>query len=182
MLPSNPMLAGNIVALLSPVIFVPILTYLVKPQNYDWQSMKEIRKGDDHDIAAEANVDLELIPGEAHHTAMEEEAEQAKLKHAVVIARIIAVALTLVLLVLWPMPMYGSGYVFSKPFFTGWVVVGIIWMFCSAFCVGLYPLLNGRPAIARTVKAIFLDVTGKRLARPQVVDAGTWVLTDKASE
>ena len=176
------MLAGNVVALLSPLIFVPILTYLVNPQKYDWQSMKAIRKGDDHDIAAEANVDLELIPGEAHQTASDEEAEQARLKHAVVIARFITVAMTLVLLVLWPIPMYGSGYVFSKPFFTGWVVVAIIWMFCSAFCVGLYPLWDGRHAIVRIVKAIFLDATGKRLtpsARAMVEDAGMWTLANK---
>ena len=29
------------------------------------------------------------------------------------------------------MPMFGSAYVFSKPFFTGWVVVGILWIFFS---------------------------------------------------
>ena len=179
------MLTGNVVALLSPLIFVPILTYFVNPQNYDWQSMKAIRKGNDHDIAAEANVDLVLIPGEAHQTARDEEVEQAKLKHAVVIARLITVVLTLVLLVLWPIPMYASEYIFSKPFFTGWVVVAIIWTFCSAFCVGLYPLWDGRYAMVRIVKAIFLDVTGKRLiplARARVENTGTWTLTDKVME
>ena len=31
---SNPMLAGNVVALLSPLVFVPVLTYTFGPQNY----------------------------------------------------------------------------------------------------------------------------------------------------
>lgn len=158
---NNPMLAGNVVALLSPLIFVPILTYALGPQNYDWVSMKAIRRGDDHDLAAAAHVDLELIPGE-HRTASDEEEEQAKLYKASRIARWMTLGMTLAFLVLWPMPMYGTGYIFSKKFFTGWVVVGILWMFCSAFCVGLYPLWEGRKTSINTAKSIYLDLTGKR--------------------
>lgn len=69
---------------------------------------------------------------------------------------------TLAFLVLWPMPMYGSGYIFSKPFFTGWVTIGIIWIFCSFFAVGLFPLFEGRRTLFNTFKFIFMDVTGKK--------------------
>lgn len=170
---NNPMLVGNVVALLSPLIFIPILTYTLGPQNYDWLSMKQIRRGDDHDLATAAHVDLELIPGERRHSITEEEAEQAKLYKASRIARWMTLVMTLALLVLWPMPMYGSGYVFSKKFFTGWVVVGILWMFCSACCVGLYPLYEGRKTSANTFKSIFMDLTGKRAAvRAPVVTEG----------
>lgn len=101
------------------------------------------------------------------------------LKRASVIAKSMTVFMTIALLVLWPIPMYGSSYgksserapppqvcfrsvrhvlewtaketsyksmlpinetltpesrlVFSRKFFTGWVVVGILWLFCSAF-------------------------------------------------
>jgi len=58
--------------------------------------------------------------------------------------------------------MYGSKYVFSKTFFRGWVVVGILWMFCSGFCVGIYPLWEGRHTMKRTAIAIFNDITGKK--------------------
>lgn len=40
--------------------------------------------------------------------------------------------------------------------------MGILWLFCSAFCVGLYPLWEGRHTSSRTIKSIFLDITGKR--------------------
>ncbi|KAJ4366197.1 urea active transporter [Neocucurbitaria cava] len=159
---NNPMLAGNVVALLSPLIFVPVFTYGFGPQNYDWLSMKAIRRGDDHDLAAAAHIDLELIPGEQRRAIEQEEEEQSKLLKASKIARWMTVFMTLALLILWPMPMYGSGYIFSKKFFTGWVVVGILWMFCSAVCVGLYPLWEGRNTSLRTFKSIFLDVTGKK--------------------
>ncbi|KAF1974227.1 urea active transporter [Bimuria novae-zelandiae CBS 107.79] len=163
---NNPMLAGNVVALLSPLIFVPVLTYAFGPQNYDWLSMKAIRKGDDTDLAAAAHVDIERIPGERQRAIDEEAAEQAKLLKASKIARWMTVFMTLAFLVLWPMPMYGTGYVFSKKFFTGWVVVGILWMFCSAFCVGLYPLWEGRGTSVRTFKAIVRDLSGKGRGPP----------------
>src|SRR6201999_4397195 len=103
------------------------------------------------------------IPGGHDESAAEEEAEQAQLMRAAKIARWLTVFLTIALLVLWPMPMYGSGYVFSKKFFTGWIVVGILWLFCSAFCVGLYPLWEGRHTMARTAKAIVADLSGKKV-------------------
>lgn len=118
---NNPMLAGNVVALLSPLIFIPILTYVFKPQSYDWESMKTIKRGDDYDLALQAGIDPESIPG-GHHNAEDEEAEQNMLARAAKIARWLTFFLTVALLVLWPMPLYGSGYVFSKKFFTGWIV------------------------------------------------------------
>ena len=124
------MLAGNVVALLSPVVFVPILTYSFGRQKYDWKSMLMIRLGDDHDLAESAGTDLEMIPGRLMGLTEEETAqEQAKLKRSGRIAGGMTIFLTVALLLLWPIPMYGSSYVFSKPFFTGWVVVGIIWIF-----------------------------------------------------
>jgi Na+/proline symporter len=170
---NNPMLAGNVVALLSPLIFVPILTYTFGVQNYDWLSMKAIRRGDDEDLALAANVDIERIPGEQRRAIEEDEQEQAKLWKAARIARWLTVFMTLALLILWPMPMYGSGYIFTKKFFTGWVVVGILWMFCSAFCVGLYPLWEGRKTSVRTFKSIFNELMGRgRPTRQAMVTEG----------
>ncbi|KAF1955352.1 urea active transporter [Byssothecium circinans] len=187
---NNPMLAGNVVALLSPLVFVPVLTYAFGPQNYDWVSMKAIRKGDDADLAQAADFDLELIPGERAHSIADEEAEQAKLYKASRIARWMTVFMTLAFLVLWPMPMYGSAYIFSKKFFTGWVSVGILWMFCSAFCVGLYPLWEGRKTSGRTITAIWLDVTGRRkparraaaLQESEGMDTPPQILGEKTKE
>lgn len=127
--------------------------------------MAAIRKGDDHDLAEEAHMDLEMVPGERAETEEEMAAEHAKLEKASVIAKTMTVVLTVSLLVLWPIPMYASSYVFSKPFFTGWVAVGILWMFFSLGCVGLFPLWEGKEGMWHTFKAIYLDVTGKQHPR-----------------
>ncbi|KAG8630355.1 hypothetical protein KVT40_001974 [Elsinoe batatas] len=158
---NNPMLVGNVVALLSPLLFIPVLSFVFPSGKYDWKSMAAIRKGDDSDLAAAASMDLEQVPGEHSQPSEEAMAEMEKLHKSAKIARIICVVLTLALLILWPMPLYGSGYVFSRPFFTGWIVVGLIWLFISTFCVGLYPLWEGRFTMMRTTRAIYRDVTGK---------------------
>src|SRR5436305_81723 len=92
---NNPMLAGNVVALLSPLVFIPILTYAFGADDYDYESMKEIRRGDDSDLVAAAHMDLELIPGEMHLTAAQQEEEQAKLLKASKIAKTTTVFMTL---------------------------------------------------------------------------------------
>lgn len=157
---NNPMLAGNVTALLSPLIFVPLFTYGFGPQNYDWQSMLNIRRGDDHDVAADAHVELEQTAAGHVASDAEMEEEQRKLTRAAKISRWVTVIMTVALLVLWPMPMYGSGYIFSKKFFTGWVVVGIIWIFCSLIGVGIFPVFESRHTLVRTTRAIFADLTG----------------------
>jgi len=125
----------------------------------------QIRRGDDHDLAEVAGVDLEQTAGGHEETSDELQEEQAKLLRASKISKWTTVGLTLAFLVLWPFPMYGSSYVFSKPFFTGWVTVGIIWIFGSLGAVGLFPIFEGRHTLKHTVKSIFLDLSGRRHPR-----------------
>lgn len=134
---NNPMLAGNVVSLLAPVIFIPVLSLVAKTPKYDWVSMKMIRKGDDSDLVAAADVDVELVPGQISQSQREEEEEQKKLQRAAKIARTLTVCMTLALLVLWPMPLYGTGYIFSKKFFTGWVAVGTHLLLDRTVCAKL---------------------------------------------
>lgn len=47
---NDPMLAGNVTALLSPALLIPVFTLIFGLAKYDWKSMMEIRKSDDeHD-------------------------------------------------------------------------------------------------------------------------------------
>lgn len=160
---NNPMLVGNVVALLSPAVFIPILTLVFPTAPYNWASMHEIKKADDSDQTNESSqTALEAAPTPATRTLSEQQtqADATHLAKSARIARWLTATMTVALLVLWPMPMYGSGYVFSKPFFTGWVVVGIIWLFCSAACVGIYPLWEGRATSSRTFRLMWRDVRG----------------------
>ncbi|KAF4462571.1 urea active transporter [Fusarium albosuccineum] len=148
---NNPMLAGNVVALLSPVIFVPFFTFVFGPDRYDWSSMAAIKQVEDSN-SSDLMEDSENASPPVTYVAPEE--DKAKLNKASKTAKIMTVCMTLALLVLWPMPMYGSSYVFSKEFFTGWVTVGIIWLFCSSIAVGLFPLWEGRHSMVRVAKGM----------------------------
>ncbi|CAF4129247.1 unnamed protein product, partial [Adineta steineri] len=127
------MLVGNVVALLSPVVFIPIISFIAPdPTPYDFVSMRAIELVDDS-------------PQNTHHPSLgETERGIAFLTGKLKFARIIAVVLTSCLVVIWPFPMYGTAYVFSKSFFTGWVSIGIIWMFFSFCIVGVYPIVENQ--------------------------------------
>ncbi|KAL1952743.1 hypothetical protein VTO42DRAFT_4300 [Malbranchea cinnamomea] len=159
---NHPMLAGNVAALLSPVIFVPILTFAFGRQNYDWESMRNIRLADDADIVPTAQDDKGITSRAISAAEIQTEEEVKKLNRTAKIARILTVSVTICLLILWPMPMYGSSYVFSKRFFTGWVTVGFIWLFGTTFGVVLYPLWEGKSTMKRTVTGILADITGRK--------------------
>ena len=202
-----PMLTGNLVALLSPAIFIPILTYVFKPQNFDWEKMKDITRVDETAELVQADPDIQLYDAEANDKEQEEEKnslvsdsekndvrvnnekliepnlgvvisnaifqeddtqlqneldeEQRELARGLKIAYFLCVFFALAFLVVWPMPMYGSKYIFSKKFFTGWVVVMIIWLFFSAFAVCIYPLWEGRHGIYTTLRGLYWDLSGQ---------------------
>jgi uncharacterized membrane protein YhdT len=53
-----------------------------------------------------------------------------------------AVALSLLLVVVWPGVMFLSGYVFSQSFFKGWVLLAFGWMVCAALFITIRPLIE----------------------------------------
>ncbi|TLS28360.1 hypothetical protein PpBr36_00194 [Pyricularia pennisetigena] len=157
---NSPMLAGNVVALLSPIVFVPVLTFAFGADDYNWASMAAIEQADDDkspsgpeggELESGSDRPAGAAPG---FTVVAPEQDMAKLHRASRIAKWLTCLMSISFLVLWPMPMYGSGYVFSKPFFTGWVTVGIIWIFASTGAVGVFPLWEGRYSILRVTKGM----------------------------
>ena len=60
----------------------------------------------------------------------------------------------IVLIILVPLPIFFSHYVYTTSGLTGWVAVGIAWTFCSAITVVLYPLYESRHAILLIAKGV----------------------------
>ncbi|EPY49600.1 urea transporter [Schizosaccharomyces cryophilus OY26] len=140
---NNPMLAGNVVGLLSPVVYLIVLSFL-KPEKYNFKEL--------------------LDKFEMHYDSEEEKIlQKKKLNRASIISKIAATAVAGVFIILWPWPMYGSKYIFSKRFFTGWVVVGLIWIFFTVFSVGIFPLWEGRNDIYHIVKRMIVSAFGAKI-------------------
>jgi urea-proton symporter len=53
------------------------------------------------------------------------------------------------MLILIPLPLFFASTIYGVGGLTAWVVIGILWCFCSAFTVVLYPLWESRVAIAQ---------------------------------
>lgn len=86
--------------------------------------------------------------------------DEATLKHIkrwLRLASIYFVVNILVTCVLWPMPLYRD-YIFSKSFWSGWITVAIIWHFGAIAAVIVYPVYDGRHAIAKGVRGMVADL------------------------
>lgn len=143
-------------SLCGPLVLTPIFGYLW-PDNYDWDRLKDIKKNSDDNTAVSAQmVEHDRVQTELSHVS--EETRLVKARNYAIYASIF---MTLAYLLLWPIPMYASRYVFSKPFFTGWIVVCFIWAFYGALTTILLPLWQGRTAM----KEVFAFLLGKRQAK-----------------
>lgn len=176
----NPMLTGNVVALLLPLIIIPILTLAFGQQNFDWDILKSISRVDESEELQAADIvsslgtnqhSQDLAPAKsrislaAHELALasaDSYAEDAaRLRRSFKIALGLCCFLALSLIILWPMPMFGSGYIFSKRFFTGWIVVLFIWGFVTTFVVCIGPLWESRTGAYYTLRGIYWDLSGQ---------------------
>ena len=103
---SKPMLAGNVVALLSPSIYIALLTYTFDAQNHDHKPMALVRLANDLAVAVAVATatNLELIPGTSSMSDATPSKEQKEVMRASFIAEILTGSTTLSLLILWSMP------------------------------------------------------------------------------
>lgn len=175
----DPMLIGNVVALLAPIVIILPLTYIFGKQNYDWvhlrREIKVVSEKEELEAAIKKDLpdpDSEKLDNEkmeqivstlsrSKSAVLKAQDDQEYLANSAKKAAIVCVTLAICLLVLWPMPMYGTGYIFSKKFFTGWIVVAILWMFFTAFNVAILPIIQGRHEIYLTFRGIYWDLTGQ---------------------
>lgn len=86
-----------------------------------------------------------------------DEATLQKLRAWERIAWVFFVVIVLVTFVLWPMPLYRD-YIFTKPFFSGWTTVAIVWQFFAFGAVVVFPVWDGRHAIAKGARGVWRSI------------------------
>lgn len=121
------MVVGNVVAILSSAAICVVVS-LIKPDNCDWSATKSIPLLD-------ADANAELTP----------EAE-AQIDKAMKMITAWGVGLALVLVVAWPLLALPAG-VFSKGYFTFWVILSIIWGLMATIAMVLLPVWESRSSI-----------------------------------
>ncbi|KAK5222120.1 hypothetical protein LTR72_006377 [Exophiala xenobiotica] len=142
-----PLVAGNIMAITGPFVLTPLLTY-INPDDFDWQVFKDqIKRGDDEHVTVDGHV-VTTHDAEAQAVLDERKRHEDENERILLGARnrsiIVSVVLTLALTLLWPIPMYGTNYIFSKGFFRAWVAVLFIVAFMAAGAITLLPIWDAR--------------------------------------
>ena len=133
-----PMLGGNLASIFISMFVCSAISFF-RPQNYDWKTTREI-----------ALVEEDGVPKEEEFTGADsKEAMDKAAKYMMWTCW----GLTLILIVAWPLLALPAG-VFSKGYFTFWVVLSIIWGLLAT-AVGIFlPFFESRDAIANILKGI----------------------------
>jgi Na+/proline symporter len=156
-----PMLAGNLASLIVSGLVTTIVSFL-KPDNFDFNETKtKLQQLTDDEIEG-------VTMAKRYEDPIEHDEEL--LKKATRFAVYSSVALTVILILIWPIPMFLSHYVFSREFFTFWVAISMIWAICATVAIALYPIFESRAGIVELCTGMFNDLKGQPpayTARPE---------------
>lgn len=140
-----PLLAGNLTSILVGGI-ITLLGSVIRPENFDFKVMKQ----------------KILIIDARIRRQVERENDEEYLRRSSRFGYRVAIALTLVLVVAWPMPLYLSGYVFSQTVYSIWVGIAVLWAGAAAAVIILLPLIESRKGIINVLRRISYNIADAR--------------------
>lgn len=173
-------LAGNLTSICIGAIVASVIT-LIAPDNFNFDITRSINTPHstmsiakkDSPVMTEDDKPEKMISGAASPDYKEEgqivDAEEeledpAQLRRAVKIAGIAGVSMSLIMVLIIPLPLFLSHYIFSEGFFKGWIVVGILWAFVGTFITVVLPIYESWDGMAKVCRGVYADLTGKRIA------------------
>jgi urea-proton symporter len=129
------MLFGNIAGILTGGA-IAVFGSLIKRSTFEWSQIKE---------------KIQLVELSAVELDQREQDEET-LKKAFKFSLKGGGAMTLILIIAWPMPLFFVGYVFDIAFYSLWVGISIAWIsFATFFIVGL-PIIEARKGISQVFR------------------------------
>ena len=163
-----PTLAGNLAAIMTGLI-VSVSVSLAKPETFDWDVTRSINAASaktPDSATDDPHHNQTLAPVIAEEKEMREDAaaleEPSKLRSAFKVACIASFVLTFTMDFLIPIPMFLSHYIFSQGFFTAWVIISFIWVFCSAAITTILPLWETAEFFGDFFKEVGVDLRGRK--------------------
>ncbi len=123
------MLFANITAIISGGV-IAIVGSLAAGKTFDWNELK-------------TKITLVEI------TATQQEEDEETLKKAFKFSVRGGGIMALILIIVWPMPLIASGYVFELGSYTVWVAISIIWVSIASAIIIFLPLIEAREGIAK---------------------------------
>jgi len=134
-----PMLYGNVVAILSSGLICVVIS-LAQNKKYDWKELNTHMKIVESDMTEQVKADIA-------QAAQDEETLKKAYKFSLKGGGI----LTIICVVIWPLPLYFSGYVFDIGFYGFWVSIAIVWVSIAAFTIICMPIYEARKGFAKVL-------------------------------
>lgn len=138
------MLAGNLVSILSSGLICTLMS-LFNPDDCDWSTTKIIPLIED-----DPNAHIPFETEEALYRALRK-------------ILIIGIVLTVLLVIVWPL-LTLPARIFSKSYFTFWVVLSFTWGIASCLAMVILPLVESRQSIITVVSGGKFTARGRRFS------------------
>ena len=150
------LLAGNLASILTSLA-ITVVGSLFRPENFNFSKLKtEI-----------------FVVDERIRKRLEKETNEESLKKASKFSKQYGLTLTLILVVVWPIPLFLSNYVFTETVYHVWIWVAILWAVAAASLVWILPVIQSRSGIAHVMKNIV------KSSKPRKTDKYGHDLSDK---
>ena len=139
------LLAGNLTSILTRLI-ITVIGSLFRPENFNFSKLK-------HEI---------FVVDEQIRKRLEKETNEESLKNASKFSMRYGLTLTLILVVVWPIPLFLSNYVFTETVYHVWIWVAILWAATAGSLVWALPIIQSRSGIAHVLKNIVISSKPKK--------------------
>lgn len=140
------MLSGNLVAILSSGLIHFVYSTFIDPQEYDFDDL-------DKKITL-VEQDLRGLSDDEKDPILLRNAERWITRRGY--------ALTLILIVVWPLLSVPAG-VFSRSYFSMWVLIAIMWGFGAAITLMVLPLSESSEDLSKIASGVYMSLTGREL-------------------
>ena len=131
------LLAGNLASILTSLA-ITVIGSLFRPENFNFSKLK-------HEI---------IVVDEKIRKRLEKETNEKSLRNASRFSKQYGLTLTLILVVVWPIPLFFSNYVFTETVYTVWIWVAILWAAAAASMIWILPIIQSRVGIFHVMKNI----------------------------
>lgn len=178
-----PTLAGNLAAIMTGLIVTVAVSKIFpdKGATPTWELTRAINAPTSASKQAELNrTRSRSISGRSASIIAAEEKDMAdaaawedspeRLRGAFILACVGSFVITVCMDFIIPMPMFFSHYVFSRGFFTGWIVITFLWVFVATGISVILPLVEARGFLKTLVTEIAKEVKGKKVQNVEGVD------------
>jgi len=139
-----PLLLGNLTSFASGFVLV-ILGSLIKPDNFNYNITKQ------RIVVAEERI----------RSLIKEDNDESLLKKGTIFGYKYGIFFTLILVVIWPLPLFFSGYIFSYEFFLFWILLSIVWTISAACFLIVKPIIESKREISIVLSNLLFIIRSK---------------------